>query len=110
MHPSERPWRTWYGLPRWRRIRRLQLLKEPLCRLCAQHDRATPAVCVDHVKSHQGDWNEFWCSEVQSLCANCHNSYKALIEKRGYDPTIGLDGWPTDRANHPCYRVPDRKR
>ena len=75
--------------------------------MCLAHDRATPATIVDHVKSHRGDWNEFWLGELQSLCKNCHDSSKAVMDHRGFDPTIGADGWPIDRA-HPIYRVPDR--
>jgi hypothetical protein len=28
---------------------------------------------------------------------------KATVEKRGYDPAIGVDGWPLD-ARQPCYQ------
>jgi len=40
---------------------------------------------------------------LQSLCAHCHSSTKAIVEKRGHDPAIGADGWPID-PRHPIYR------
>jgi hypothetical protein len=97
------PWREWYAYERWRRRRRQQLRTEPLCRMCMDRGFAVPAGIADHIASHNGDWNEFWRGELQSLCVNCHNSRKAIIEHRGYDTEIGLDGWPTD-PRHPTYR------
>jgi|SRR5262245_22407811 len=96
-------WRDWYGLSRWRKQRRYQLQKEPLCRMCAAEGRIVAAEVVDHIKHHEGDWNEFWLGELQSLCRNCHESRKRTIESRGYDTTIGADGMPTD-PRHPIYR------
>jgi hypothetical protein len=44
-----------------------------------------------------------WTGALQSLCAHCHESRKKLVERYGYDKTIGLDGLPTD-PRHPVYR------
>jgi hypothetical protein len=74
-----------------------------MCRLCASNGRATAASIADHIEEHHGDWNKFWLGELQSLCVNCHNSRKRLMTERGYDPTIGDDGWPTD-PQHPVYQ------
>jgi hypothetical protein len=60
------------------------------------------ATVTDHVTPHKGDYNAFWLSALQSLCAPCHNSRKRLVELRGYATDIGEDGWPTD-PKHPAY-------
>jgi hypothetical protein len=36
--------------------------------------------------------------------AHYHESRKKFVEHRGFDCTIGADGWPTD-PNHPVYRA-----
>jgi hypothetical protein len=46
---------------------------------------------------------EFWRGKLQSLCSHCHESRKKRFEHRGYDNTIGEDGWPID-PRHPVYR------
>ena len=71
--------------------------------MCLRENRLTPATCVDHVEPHRGDYNKFRLGKLQSLCAHCHSSTKATVEKRGYDPAIGADGWPLD-PQHPFYR------
>jgi 5-methylcytosine-specific restriction endonuclease McrA len=90
-------WRAWYKRQRWRKIRRHQLAKEPLCAMCLAKGRVTPATIADHVDHHGGDWNKFWTSALQSLCERCHNSAK----KRGFSSEVGDDGWPLD-PNHPA--------
>jgi hypothetical protein len=97
-------WGHLYG-KRWRKRARYQLQIEPLCRMCASEGRITAASVADHVIPHRGDINSFWLGELQSLCAHCHSSTKAEIERRGYSTAIGLDGMPLDK-NHPCYSRP----
>jgi hypothetical protein len=102
-------WRDWYGLGRWRKQRRYQLQHEPCCRMCAAEGRGPVAAEVlDHVKHPEGDWNSFWLGETQPLCKAWH-SRKGIIEARGYDTTIGIDGMPTD-SRHPVYRRSDSTR
>jgi 5-methylcytosine-specific restriction endonuclease McrA len=62
-----------------------------------------PATVADHINPHDGDWNRFMLDPLQSLCASCHSSAKAIIDKRGYAVDIGPDGWPLD-PKHPAYR------
>jgi len=66
------PWRSWYQLERWRKLRRAQLRREPLCRSCAARGMVTMADIADHIESHHGDWNAFVTGELQSLCSACH--------------------------------------
>jgi hypothetical protein len=94
-----------YGSARWKRIRAYVLRIHPLCKFCLDWGIVTPATTVDHIEPHRGDINKFWCHEdgLQSLCHQCHVSTKYFIELHGYNPTIGLDGWPVDKR-HPIYR------
>jgi hypothetical protein len=68
------------------------------------------AEVVDHITPHKGDWNAFWLTPLQALCKGCHDSPKKLVEIRGYDTSVGLDGWPLD-PQHPVYQpvVPSKK-
>jgi hypothetical protein len=68
--------------------------------MCAAKGIATPARLADHIIPHRGDWNAFRIGELQSLCWRCHSSTKQLIERYGHNPTIGIDGFPIDKA-HP---------
>ena len=98
------PANAWYGLARWQRRRRVQLRDHPLCRLCLQlHGIVTPAIVADHVEPHHGDRQRFETGALQSLCKKCHDAVKRTVEQRGYSTAIGADGWPVDRAHHPCY-------
>jgi|SRR5215468_2783670 len=93
----------WYSRANWLKRRAYQLRLEPLCAMCKAEGKITAATTVDHVEPHRGDINKFRLGALQSLCAHCHSSTKAIVEKRGYDPAIGADGWPTD-PRHPIYR------
>jgi 5-methylcytosine-specific restriction protein A len=85
-----------YNSHRWRAIRRSQLDKEPLCRMCAKSDRITSATVCDHIEPHRGDPARFYAGPFQSLCAPCHSGEKQAQEKSGVvRQQIGADGWPT---------------
>jgi 5-methylcytosine-specific restriction endonuclease McrA len=91
--PWHDPWRGWYQLERWRRLRRAQLRREPLCAQCLSRDVVTAAEVADHVVHHAGDWNAFLTGKLQSLCAACH------AEKHGrLRVPIGIDGWGRVRS------------
>jgi 5-methylcytosine-specific restriction protein A len=96
-------WSRWYGTPRWKRIARRQMRAEPLCRMCKEEGRISPATVADHIVPHRGDPFLFWSGALQSLCAKHHSAGKQRSEARGYDTRIGSDGWPTD-PRHPVYR------
>jgi 5-methylcytosine-specific restriction enzyme A len=76
--------------------------------MCLKEGRTTPATCVDHVEPHKGDYNKFVLGKLQSLCATCHSSTKAIVEKRGYDTAIGADGMPLD-PRHPVFDTTSAK-
>ena len=70
---DERPSAALRGYDRrWRRLRRMVLAREPLCRVCGEKGMLTPATQVDHiVPLADGGDNAF--ENLQSLCATCHS-------------------------------------
>ena len=64
-------------------LRRLQLQAEPLCRMCRDLGKLTPATTCDHVNPHRGDVEAFWSGPFQSLCTPCHSSTKQRSEGMG---------------------------
>ena len=87
-------WRSWYALERWRRIRRAQLRKEPLCQFCLNKGKTVVATIADHVEPHAGNWRAFVGGRLQSLCSPCHESAKKLHDNR---QELDADGWPVAR-------------
>lgn len=76
--------RRLYNSTRWRKVRRLFLLEQPLCVLCRLDGRLTPATVVDHMLGHDDPhWFErFWDERYwQALCAPCH-SRKTTNERK----------------------------
>ena len=69
---------------------------------CLERGIVTAAEICDHVEPHNGDVNKFWLGPFQSLCKRCHDSTKRFVERWGFRPDIGLDGWPLD-PRHPVY-------
>lgn len=66
-----------YTLPIWvRRLRPMQLAKEPFCRECWQNRRQrVRATDVDHITPHCGDLSLFTDPKnLQSLCHKCHSA------------------------------------
>ena len=55
-----------------------QFLKEnPLCEICYEAHRLTPATVVHHRIDHKGDQELFWdVSNWQALCKQCHDKLK----------------------------------
>ncbi len=81
MYDRGRPSATARGYDaRWRKQRVRGLALEPLCRECKKRGRITAATVRDHiVPIAQGGSNEE--SNIQSLCAPCHNR-KTMLEMR----------------------------
>ena len=73
--------RRGYG-GRWRRLRLMQLRREPLCRVCLEMGRTEPATDVDHiVPLARGGGNGL--ENLQSLC-HLHHSQKTAQEDGGF--------------------------
>ena len=59
---------------KWRRARKAYLRKDPLCIICREEGRLTPATVVDHIIPHRGDPGLFWDeNNWQPLCKDCHD-------------------------------------
>ena len=90
-----------YDTARWRRERRLFLMANPLCRMCAAIGRTTLAVVVDHIEPHKGDPALFWDQDNwQPLCKTDHDAAKAELESTGRLRGCDVFGLPLD-PNHP---------
>jgi predicted CXXCH cytochrome family protein len=106
--------RDWYNCKRWRKLAKMHLAREPLCRLCLKRGIVTPACVVDHIERHAGNLNAFLTAPVQALCVRCHNTTKQRVELYGFDPSaIAPDGWPFDeegRLRAHSGKIPPRPR
>lgn len=94
-----------YGY-RWQQARKGWLRKYPLCVRCEKTGHVEPATVVDHIVPHRGDMTLFWDrTNLQSLCTNCHSSYKQRLEKSGREVGCDVSGRPLDPRHHwnrPC--------
>lgn len=108
---------------RWRKARARYLQRHPLCRMCEQAGRLTPATVVDHITPHKlgaalrsGNpeairkaralfWDE---TNWQPLCKQHHDSTKQRIEKRGHEIGCDASGIPLDPSHH-WHQGGDRK-
>jgi 5-methylcytosine-specific restriction enzyme A len=101
------PWRAWYSLQSWRRRAKHQLQIEPLCAMCKEQGRTTPATIADHHPPHRDDYNAFVLGPLRSLCRDCHNR-KWASDRHGCRCDIGDDGYPID-PKHPFNRRTRRR-
>lgn len=98
-------WHHLYDTKRWKRLRLQQLQREPLCRMCKQRSRLTPATVADHITPHKGDEQLFFDeNNLQSLCDDDHTITKARQEHRGYLQGCDAQGVPLD-PRHPWNAV-----
>lgn len=69
---------------RWQKARATFLRRRPLCTMCENEGRITPATIVDHIIPHRGDQNLFWdTANWQPLCKPHHDKVKQAEEKSG---------------------------
>jgi 5-methylcytosine-specific restriction protein A len=93
-----------YGSARWRKIAKMHLDANPLCKPCILSGKETPATIVHHEIPHHGDPKLFWDgANLESVCASCHSGIKRQEENHGYSQACGVDGLPLDR-NHPWWK------
>ena len=64
----------------WRRIRKAQLRKEPLCRICYESKprKLVEANTCDHINPLWESWEDFVKGPFQSLCSGCHKEKTSL--------------------------------
>ena len=78
------PWRNWYKLAAWKKIRKQRLQADPLCVMCLAEGVTRAASVVDHVVPHKGERELFFSyANTQSLCETHHNRDKQRMEARG---------------------------
>ncbi len=84
---------------RWRKLRLLVLRAEPLCRMCAEIGRTSPATVVDHIKPIRDGGTNAW-DNLQPLCKRCHDGAKQSFEATGKMRGCDADGLPLDPGHH----------
>jgi 5-methylcytosine-specific restriction protein A len=60
----------------WKKIRAAFLKANPLCELCRERGRFTPATLVHHKRKLTDGGTNDW-SNLQALCDSCHSSLHA---------------------------------
>lgn len=79
------PWRKWYSLARWKRLR-MQVLERDMftCQCgCARLEGDTSQLVADHIKPHRGDPDLFWDPlNLQTMFKPCHDRLKQREEHR----------------------------
>lgn len=104
-------YRPLYKSKAWRLLRSRVLVRDgyrcqhkgcgAMLKLGRNHPRSA---VVHHIKPHKGDLDLFHdLNNLQAVCWTCHSGHIQSIEARGFDATIGADGWPTDQR-HPGAR------
>lgn len=80
-----RPWRNWYNLARWARLRMACLRAARFtCAMCGRIEADTSKLVADHVVPHRGDPDLFWdMTNLQCLCWGCHSRDKQAAEAAG---------------------------
>lgn len=86
--------RTWYKSKAWAARKRQQRAEHPLCELCLAEGVERLMSIVDHHPRHGEDYEQFFRGPVRSLCKPHHDGQVQSDEARGYDQSIGVDGWP----------------
>ncbi|MFD1951881.1 HNH endonuclease [Sphingomonas arantia] len=81
---DQQPWRKWYKLARWQKLR-MHILKRDLftCQWpgCGRIEADTSLLVADHRRPHRGDERLFWDERnLQCLCKPCHDGPKARAE------------------------------
>ena len=83
-----------YGVEH-RRLRKILLATEPICRECKGKGRVTVATIADHiVPLSKGGKTEL--SNYQPLCRECSDRKTLADQGKRAKVRIGLDGWPEE--------------
>lgn len=101
-------YRKLYSTKRWRTLRDQALLRDAFrcqhkgCGVILKRGVKQPnSAVVHHITPHKGNLDLFFdINNLQSCCWMHHSGIIQSIENRGFDVTIGADGWPID-PEHP---------
>lgn len=88
-------WDAWYSTARWARIRKHQLLVQPLCAFCLERGIVEPATICDHVEPHRGDSQQVLGSGRSSPSASCVH-----VHPKGLSMFCLLQLYPWEAADH----------
>lgn len=80
----------------YRRLRKILLAREPLCRPCSLKGRTTVAVQVDHITPIAKGGATHDIENLQPICADCHRDKCALDKGHRVKPRITESGWPEE--------------
>ena len=76
---------------------RAQLLQqEPLCRMCKAKGRLTPAAIADHIVPIAKGGAVHDITNLQPVCAECHQDKTNADQGKRVKVRIGPDGWPEE--------------
>jgi hypothetical protein len=91
-------WAKLYGTERWRRRSKRQLQRVPCCERCESQGRTQEATLSHHSREYLPSDGalEFFTIPLISLCENCHREVHGKGPLKGFDVTIGVDGYPID--------------
>lgn len=64
---------AFYQSAAWRRLRMIKLQANPVCEECLRRGLVTEATVVDHIVPINEGGAPLDMSNLQSLCAKCHN-------------------------------------
>lgn len=108
-----------YNTVAWQRLRQAKLSAKPICEVCERRGRTALADAVDHIVAIAKGGDPFPPLDgLMSLCASCHNSKTARMDRgnskgasrfKGCDvdgnPLDDEDGWwaaPAPPSPHPA--------
>lgn len=100
---TKRPWdhggksasQRGYGAQH-QRLRKILLAREPLCRPCRAKGRVTEATIADHITPIAKGGAIYDLSNMQPVCAPCHDAKGRRDNGWKAKPRFGSDGWPCD--------------
>lgn len=81
---NARPWKKWYDLAEWRRLRHLTFARDRYtCQMCGALQGDTSKLTCDHIRPHRGNRAMFFDPEnLQTLCTEpCHVQHKQAQEQ-----------------------------
>jgi len=80
----------------YRRLRALLLKREPLCRPCNAKGRTTVATQVDHILAIANGGAAHDITNLQPICAECHQDKCNLDKGHRLRRRITEGGWPEE--------------
>lgn len=95
-YPRESPTARGYGRE-WRKFRLLYLADNPLCVLCKELNRITPATVIDHIKPMSQGGAKFDPDNLRAVCKTCHDSACQSFNRKGVMKGCDEQGNPLGR-------------